>query len=123
MIAGLATLCTFLTALSMSAIATNGRVAAGGAYYMISRSLGKEFGGSVGILFCLANAVGCVMYILGVVEILTVRIGPLTLILQLKPSTPHLILMKSLTLFRGCHLEILIKTLVYTAPVFYSFLP
>ena len=74
LIAVLATVCTFLTTLSMSAIATNGRVAgnfhfidspvAGGAYYMISRSLGKELGGSVGILFCLANAVGCVMYIL-----------------------------------------------------------
>ncbi|KAJ3385796.1 hypothetical protein HDU92_002848 [Lobulomyces angularis] len=73
---GLSVLLTFLTALSMSAIATNGKVAAGGAYYMISRALGKEFGGSVGLLFCLANAVGSVMYILGVVEILTQYIAP-----------------------------------------------
>ncbi|KAJ3088209.1 hypothetical protein HK102_009300 [Quaeritorhiza haematococci] len=76
LIAVMATTCTFLTALSMSAIATNGRVAAGGAYYMISRSLGKEFGGSVGILFYLANVVGCVMYTLGVVEILTEYVAP-----------------------------------------------
>ena len=68
--------CTFLTALSVCAIATNGRVSAGGPYYMISRSLGKEFGGAVGILFYIANIVGCVMYIIGVVEILTSYVAP-----------------------------------------------
>ncbi len=39
---------------------------------MISRSLGKEVGGSVGLLFYLANCAAASMYILGVVEILTV---------------------------------------------------
>lgn len=72
LIAVMSTFLTFLTVLSMSAIASNGKVAAGGAYFMVSRSLGKEFGGSVGILFALANTVGGVLYILGVVEIITV---------------------------------------------------
>jgi potassium/chloride transporter 4/5/6 len=63
---------TLLTAISTSAIATNGIVPAGGPYFMISRSLGPEFGGAVGILFYLGNTVAGSMYIVGAVEIFLV---------------------------------------------------
>ncbi|XP_029445784.1 solute carrier family 12 member 7 isoform X2 [Rhinatrema bivittatum] len=68
--------CTVLTAISMSAIATNGVVPAGGSYYMISRSLGPEFGGAVGLCFYLGTTFAGAMYILGTIEILLTYISP-----------------------------------------------
>ncbi|XP_045703670.1 solute carrier family 12 member 7 isoform X4 [Phyllostomus hastatus] len=68
--------CTMLTAISMSAIATNGVVPAGGSYYMISRSLGPEFGGAVGLCFYLGTTFAGAMYILGTIEIFLTYISP-----------------------------------------------
>ncbi|XP_063042388.1 solute carrier family 12 member 6-like isoform X2 [Engraulis encrasicolus] len=68
--------CTLLTAISMSAIATNGVVPAGGSYFMISRSLGPEFGGAVGLCFYLGTTFAGAMYILGAIEILLLYIAP-----------------------------------------------
>uniref|UniRef100_A0A914HTG4 Uncharacterized protein n=1 Tax=Globodera rostochiensis TaxID=31243 RepID=A0A914HTG4_GLORO len=69
-------LCTFLTCISVSAVATNGVVESGGAYFMISRNLGPEFGSAVGILFYLANTVGTAMYLVGGAEIVLLYIFP-----------------------------------------------
>ncbi|XP_061752514.1 solute carrier family 12 member 2-like [Nerophis ophidion] len=63
-----ASLVTTITGLSTSAIATNGFVRGGGAYYLISRSLGPEFGGSIGLIFAFANAVAVAMYVVGFAE-------------------------------------------------------
>ncbi|KAM7014806.1 solute carrier family 12 member 1 [Tautogolabrus adspersus] len=59
---------TTVTGLSMSAICTNGVVRGGGAYYLISRSLGPEFGGSIGLIFAFANALAVAMYVVGFAE-------------------------------------------------------
>jgi amino acid transporter len=59
----LAHLITFCTALSISSIATNIRVRAGGAFSIISQSLGLEVGGSVSVPFYLAQAISVAFYI------------------------------------------------------------
>ena len=47
-------------------------IAAGGSYFMISRNLGPECGGAVGICFYLANTFAVDLYTLGAIEILLV---------------------------------------------------
>ena len=64
----LSTSITFLTSLSISAIATDRVVRGGGAYYMISRSLGIESGGAVGIPLYFAQALSVALYTLGFAE-------------------------------------------------------
>ncbi|MGI6087701.1 MAG: amino acid permease [Kiritimatiellia bacterium] len=57
-----------LTAISMSAIATNTPVKAGGAYYLISRTMGPQFGSAIGLALYLAQALSAPFYILGFVQ-------------------------------------------------------
>ncbi|MEL6221808.1 MAG: amino acid permease, partial [Cyanobacteria bacterium J06627_8] len=64
----LSTSITLLTALSVCAIATDRVVRVGGAYYMISRSLGIETGGAVGIPLYIAQALSVALYTLGFAE-------------------------------------------------------
>lgn len=59
---------TLLTALSICAIATDRVVRVGGAYYMISRSLGIETGGAVGIPLYFAQALSVALYTIGFAE-------------------------------------------------------
>uniref|UniRef100_A0A669B274 Solute carrier family 12 member 3 n=1 Tax=Oreochromis niloticus TaxID=8128 RepID=A0A669B274_ORENI len=62
---------TGITGLSTSAIATNGKVKGGGTYFLISRSLGPELGGSIGLIFAFANAVAVAMHTVGFAETVT----------------------------------------------------
>lgn len=61
---------TFLTSLSIAAIATNMQVRGGGAYFMISRVLGAEFGGAIGLALFFAQALSVPFYLLGFTEAL-----------------------------------------------------
>ncbi|KAM9607681.1 solute carrier family 12 member 3 isoform 5-T5 [Trichechus inunguis] len=67
----LSVMVTSITGLSISAISTNGKVKSGGTYFLISRSLGPELGGSIGLIFAFANAVAVAMHTVGFAE--TVR--------------------------------------------------
>ncbi|KAK6461388.1 putative ion transporter [Scheffersomyces coipomensis] len=64
-----------LTTMSISAISTNGTVRGGGAYYMISRSLGPEFGGAIGIIFFIGQILNSSLNVVGFIEPLMVNFG------------------------------------------------
>ncbi|HSH03825.1 MAG TPA: Na-K-Cl cotransporter [Anaerolineae bacterium] len=59
---------TISTGLSVSSIATNVRVGAGGAFAIISQSLGLEVGGSVGVPLYLAQTISITLYVLAFTE-------------------------------------------------------
>lgn len=64
-IIALANAISILTSVSLSAIATNLKVKGGGDYYLISRTLGVEFGGAIGIVLFLAQSVSIAFYCIG----------------------------------------------------------
>ncbi|HSH10237.1 MAG TPA: hypothetical protein VLA10_00510 [Ilumatobacter sp.] len=75
---------TLLTGLSIAQISTDQEIRTGGAYYMVSRSLGSEIGGAIGIPLYLAQALSVALYTLGFAESVhavapTVPIRPLAL--------------------------------------------
>jgi len=59
-----------LTTFSLSAIATNLKVKGGGDYYLISRTLGLQFGGAIGIVLFLAQSISIAFYCVGFGEVL-----------------------------------------------------
>lgn len=65
LIIGIATAVSVLTSVSLAAIATNIDVKGGGDYYMISRTLGLEFGGAIGLVLFLAQSVSIAFYAIG----------------------------------------------------------
>ena len=69
-ILGMANVISVLTSISLSAVATNLKVKSGGDYYLISRTLGLEFGGAIGIVLFLAQSVSIAFYCMGFGEAL-----------------------------------------------------
>ncbi len=74
LIIGLANLISVLTSVSLAAVATNLKVKGGGDYYLISRTLGLEFGGAIGIVLFLAQSVSIAFYSIGFGEVLAVLV-------------------------------------------------
>ncbi len=68
----LANAITIVTTLAFSAVATNTPLKAGGAYYIISRSLGIELGGAIGLPLFLSQAFSVTLYAYGLAESLRV---------------------------------------------------
>ncbi len=70
-----ANLVTVITSLSLAAVATNLKIKSGGDYYLISRTLGYKFGGSIGIVLYLAQSVSVAFYCIGFAEAVSARTG------------------------------------------------
>ena len=66
----LAHVATITTGLSLTTMTTNMRIGAGGFYSLLSKSLGLEVAGAIGIPLYLSQSLGCALYIIGFTELL-----------------------------------------------------
>ena len=102
---------TIPTVLAVSEIATNRRVAGGGAYYIVSRSFGESIGGTIGIALYISQAISVAFYIVAFAEAFQPVYGLLetTPGLQLDPrwiSLPATIVIIILMLTKGADLGV-----------------
>jgi amino acid transporter len=75
LIIGVANLISVLTSFSLATVATNLRVKGGGDYYLISRTLGVEFGGALGLVLFVAQSVSVAFYAIGFGEAMVAITG------------------------------------------------
>ncbi|MCP4603933.1 MAG: amino acid permease [Proteobacteria bacterium] len=113
-ILGISKLITTLTTLSLSAIATNLEMRVGGVYFMISRVLGPDFGGSIGITLFVAQAVSVAFYTIGFTEALFALLGPLL-------AQVHMFGMDGTSLVASIHLPQIISSIVVVGLFFLTF--
>ena len=95
---------TLATALSLSSIATNTHIGAGGPYAIITKSLGLEIGGSIGIPLFLSQTLAVAMYVFGFRE------GWLTLFPHHAPLAVDLILFVTLFIITCISTELVFRT-------------
>ena len=99
---------TFLTGLSISALATNMRMKGGGAYFMLSRSFGLETGAALGIPLALSQAVGVSFYVAGFAEAL-VNSG-LPVVSAWNPQTVGLVTLAALAAVSSLSADLALKS-------------
>ncbi|XP_067637387.1 solute carrier family 12 member 8 [Eurosta solidaginis] len=72
-------LCTvaiaLVSVLSAVGICERCRVESGGVYFLIAHTLGSRFGGSLGLLYCFGQAVGCALNVMGFGESMAGLVG------------------------------------------------
>lgn len=61
--------------LSAVGICERCRVESGGVYFLLSHTLGTRFGGSIGVMYCFGQAVGCALNVLGFGESIAGLVG------------------------------------------------
>jgi len=93
---------TFISALSVSAVATNMKVGVGGAYYIISRSLGIEIGSAIGLPLFVSQALSVTLYSFGLSEALRF-IWPG---IAIQPVTAIIIVVVTLLSLRGANIAL-----------------
>ncbi|XP_037043134.1 solute carrier family 12 member 8 [Bradysia coprophila] len=64
-----------VSVLSAVGICERCRVESGGVYFLIAHTLGSRFGGSLGLLYCFGQAVGCALNVLGFGESMAGLVG------------------------------------------------
>ena len=71
----MSTAVSVLTTISLAAIATNLKVGGGGVYFLLSRTLGPQFGGAIGLVLYLAMSVSVAFYAIGLGEAVASIVG------------------------------------------------
>jgi amino acid transporter len=99
------------TGLSVSSIATDKKVKAGGIYYMLSRSLGLPIGGSIGIALFVATALSIAMYIVGFAESFNSVIGLNTVEMEAVDRVNNLRITGTITLIVVCTIALVSTSL------------
>ena len=104
-------LVTIPTALAVSEIATNRRVAGGGAYFIISRSFGTSIGGSIGIALYLSQAISVAFYLVAFAEAFGPVYGWLAETYGLNPdprwvSLPSSVILLAVVLVKGASIGV-----------------
>jgi amino acid transporter len=106
---------TIATAFSISSIATNIQVKGGGLYYLISRSLGREFGGSIGIQLFLAQTVASSFYVIAFSQAVSAVLVSIGITVPLLYITLVSCTIFGIIVYKGAHFVIKIQYFILAA--------